>query len=248
MNIDRKEKIKISIACIILVLIISVVFAIVIKYQVDGETNMAFNLSKITIISTAEGTTLKSEDENVRWNEQINQSNDIYLFIDKNEEYKKDAVIENVTIENIKIVKAPSKGTVKTYMPSVNAARIFEYDDRFLVTDSLTYKGAKVSNEKTLEICNQGGRVAVRIANTNLDTYTSNDDAEIKHDGTLITKTGTTQEEIQFKVTFDLIICVNKIKYKTNISLDLPSGNILEEGRSQIEITDLKDTVFKRIS
>ena len=214
MDIDKEEKIKRSIACIILAIIVSVVLMIVIKYQVDGETNMPFSLKKITIISTAEGTALENI-EDMRWNEQINQSNDIYLFIDKNEDYKKNAVIDNAVIENVKILKSPNKGTVKTYMPSSNDGRIFEYNDRFLVDNSLTYKGAKVSNEKTLEVCNQGGRVAIRIANVNLATYTSNDDEQINHDGTLIAKTETTNEDIQFSVGFDFIISINNIKYKT---------------------------------
>ena len=80
MDINKKNKIINSIAFIILVFIISIVIAIVIRYQVDGEANMPFELKKITIISTAEGQSLETNEESSRWNEQINQSNDIYFF------------------------------------------------------------------------------------------------------------------------------------------------------------------------
>ena len=248
MDINKKNKIINSIAFIILVFIISIVIAIVIRYQVDGEINMPFELKKITIISTAEGQSLETNEEFSRWNEQINQSNDIYFFIDKNNNYNKQAVIESVKIENISTETKPVKGTIKAYMPSSNEGRTFEYDDRFCIQDSLTYNGAKISNEKALEICNQGGRCAIRIANVNLGTYESNDAEEIKHDGTLISKANIANSEIYFSIKFDFIIVINKIKYKTNITLELPNGNIIEEGTSQIEITDLKNIVFKRIS
>lgn len=249
MNIKNKETIKNCIAIAILIIIISVVIAIVIKYQVDGEKNMPFELSKITIISTAEGMQGKmvEGEENTKWNLALNQSNDIYLFIDKNENYKKTETIESVTIENINITKTPKKGNIKVYMPNSSDGRRFIYDDAFLVTEKLTYKGATASNEKTLEIGNQGGKVLIRFANTDIDTYKSNDDVEIIHDGTLIAKTNTTNDDLSFSVSFDFIISTGKIKYKANISLELPNGNIIEEGTTQIEKTNLSDIVFKRM-
>ena len=46
---------------------------------------------------------------------------------------------------------------------------------------------------------------------------------------------------------FDLIIELeNNVKLKTKIDLELPAGNILENGIETIEETNMK-TVFKRI-
>ena len=36
--------------------------------------------------------------------------------------------------------------------------------------------------------------------------------------------------------------------YKGTIKMDTPSGDIVQEGQSNIEITDFKDVVFKRVS
>lgn len=245
MNIKKKETIKHCIATSFLLIAICIVIIIIIKYQVNGEKNMPFQLSKITIISTAEGIQNNSNLD-VKWNMDINQSNDVYFFIDKNNKTTETSKIKSVTIENIQITD-PLKGTIKTYMPNSAEGRRFVYDDNFLVKDKLEYKGAKASNEKNLEIGNQGGNFSIRFANTNVATYSSNDDTEIVHNGSLIKKAGLKNEEIKFKVNFDLIIQIDQIKYKANIDLELPYDDILEKGTTQIEKTNMQDIVFKRM-
>lgn len=247
MEIRKKEIIKRCVWIASVIVGIIVVGLIILKYQVVGETNMPFKLSKITTISTAEGIQNDDNTQEFKWNINVNQSNDIYFFIDKNENYQKQAVIDAVSIENIKTVQAPSKGNIKVYMPNSGNGRKFVYDDAFLVNNKLTYQGSKESNEKALQIGNQGGKILIRFANTNIGTYKSNDDTEIKHDGTLITKIGATKEEIQFKVNFDFVIKIDNIKYKANITLDLPCENILEKGMAEKEKTDMNNIVFKRM-
>ena len=78
-----------------------------IKYEVEGDKNMPFNLSKIVIVSTAEGVETKGKS---KWNFNVYQNNDLYFYIDKNNEYLGDSTyIEKVRIENIQITKAPEK-------------------------------------------------------------------------------------------------------------------------------------------
>ena len=48
-------------------------------------------------------------------------------------------------------------------------------------------------------------------------------------------------------MSFDFIISRGKIKYKAKINLNLPYGDILTEGTSQIEKTELRDIIFKRM-
>lgn len=54
------------------------------------------------------------------------------------------------------------------------------------------------------------------------------------------------EEEIKFSVSFDMIIVINNIKYRANISLDLPYNNITEEGITKLEIDGAENFVFKR--
>ena len=57
----KKQTIKLCIAIIIFAIIIILVAAIIIRYQVEGDKNMPFNLSKIIMVSTAEGNEAEGE-------------------------------------------------------------------------------------------------------------------------------------------------------------------------------------------
>ena len=176
--------------------------------------SLPFKLSKIIIVSTAEG--VEQEKTNKKWNFNIFQNNDIYFYIDKNEEFKteKQMYIESISIENIRIVKAPKIGEVITYMPNSSEGRLYDYSEDYIVDERLKYKGGARSNSKILEIGNQGGNATIRFSNTNIGKYESDEDEQIIHDGTLIKKIEKTTDHIKFTVAFDFIITINKNKYK----------------------------------
>lgn len=248
MDIKRKETIKFFIAILILLLIVCIVISVVIRYQVAGETNMPFKLSKITVISTAEGEQNAENKEQTKWNLDINQNNDIYISITKNENIKKTSVINSVTIENISISEKPAVGDIKIYMPNSGDGRRFIYDESFLVEKSLTYTGGRETDEKSLTIGNQGGTISIRVSNCNVGSYISNEDAEIIHDGTLINRINIPNDNIKFSISFDLNITIDNIKYKANISLDLPYKDITQEGITKIDLeADEQKWVFKRV-
>ena len=245
----RNVKQKIFHSVIISIIIIAILCVggmFVLRYQVEGESNMPFKLSKITIVSTAEGN--ENEGAKEKWNMSIYQNNDIYFSIEKNDKYNKEELIDNISIENIKIIQNPELGEIQVFMPNSSEGRLFSYSEDTIVKDNkLTYKGASKTNNKSLEIGNQGGTAVIRFANTKIGDYVSDDDEEIKHDGTMLTKTQATNENIKFKVNFDLIINLKNAKYKANISLDLPcEENLLEKGTCSKEITD--NFIFKRIN
>lgn len=246
----KKQIIKLSIAITAFAIIIILVATVMIRYQVEGDKNMPFNLSKIILISTAEGNEKEEDDkEKQRWNFDIEQNNDVYFYIDKNEEYKgKEKTIKGVVIENINITKAPNKGEIKVFMPNSVDGRIYENSDEFVVNESLEYKGGTESNPKTLEIGRNGGSALIRFSNVGIGEYTSNKDKQITHDGTLLNKVDVSTEDAAFTVNFDLVIKVDNCKYRANISLDMPCGNITEEGTCSIEKTDMSDVIFKRES
>lgn len=240
----KKQMIKLCIAISVIMIILIVVVAIMIKYEVEGDKNMPFNLSKIVIVSTAEG--IESEGKN-KWNFNIYQNNDLYFYIDKNENYQgNNTYINKVRIENIQILDIPQVGEIKAYMPNSVAGRLYSYDDTYIIEDKLEYRGAAQSNPQTLEVGNQGGNIILRFCNTNLGQYSSNEDTEIIHDGTLLEKLNLTQENICFTVSFDFIIEVTNCEYKANIKLNLPYGNILENGTESLEKTNMDDVIFKR--
>ena len=244
---EKKHVIKSYLGLSALVIIFILVAISIMKYEVEGEKNMPFLLSKIMVISTAEGVSKEEVQEGQKWNLDVMQDNDVYITINKNEEYKKEDMIEKVILENIKITKVPKKGTVKIYMPNSSAGQVYEFKQEYEVIDRLEYNGAMQSNPKTLEIGNQGGMIQIRFANTYLGEYVSSNDDVIKHDGTLISKTDANLEDLQFSVNFDLIIKTKNESYKANINLDFPQGDIINEGTGTMTKDDVSNIIFKRI-
>lgn len=244
-----KSAIKAGIAITVLVITIVMVITIMIQYESEGEKNMPFELSKITIVSTAEVTevTAKESDE-PNWNLNVIQNNDVYFSISKNEKYGKNEIIKNIAIQNIQVLKNPSIGNIVAYMPNSLDGRVFNYSDEYKIEEELKYKGASKSNTKTLEVGNQGGNILMSFCNVGLGTYDSKDDTEIKHDASLIEKMGNSDEDLKFKVSFDLIIELEKKSYKTTVTLDLPCEELIEKGTSSKEITDFEEIIFKRVN
>lgn len=240
----KKQMIKLSIATFVLIIILIIVGMLMIKYEVEGDKNMPFNLSKIVVVSTAEGV---EKEGKKKWNFDIYQNNDIYFYIDKNNDYiGNNTYMEKIRIENIQMIDEPQTGEIKAYMPNSTNGRIFSYDDKYMIKDKLEYNGATKSNTQTLEIGNQGGSALIRFSNVNLGKYSSNKDKQIVHDGTLLKKLNLKQEDITFTISFDFIIEVKHHEYKANIKLDLPYGDILEDGTESFEKTDMSDIIFKR--
>lgn len=247
MEAKDREKLKKYIAIIFLIMIVICALVIVVFYQINGEINMPYKISKIIYVSSAEGYE-KEGMTDTKWNMSISQLNDIYIFIEKNSEENVDKLIESVKIENIKITKSPKVGNVVSYMPGAGTSTLFKKEDRFAIKDSLEFKGSKENNLGLLQINSKGGNVVFRVSNENIGEYVSNEISEIKHDGTLLKLLEDfNYDDIKFKMSFDLIIKVDGINYKTTISLDLPIDDIRENGTTTHEKENIENIIFKRV-
>lgn len=238
-----KRVLHICISVLILVLISFVVGMLILKYQVEGETNLPFCISKIIVVSTSEGIDIEGEH---KWNFNIDQNNDIYIYIEKNSEYNKVESIKNIQIENFQINRLSNLGKENIYRPQNIGTTMLKNSEEYKI-DKLQYEGDIESDIKNLKISNQGGIVLFRYANQNIGTYFSDTEEEIKHEE-LLKKSKIKQDDLTATITFDMIINLNsRKKFKATITLNTPSGNIVEEGTTSTEITDLKDVIFKRI-
>lgn len=204
---------------------------------------MPFELTKISVISSSDG--ISKEAVDTRWNFDLYQYNDIYLYIDKNSDYDGTETITSVSINNI-VVEGQNSDKVKIYKPdSEEEQQIFKNEDDNVVQE-IVYTGGMESNLKKLEISNQGGLVSFRCSYDNLMEYAT-DDLEINNQQ-LLSKAGITNEQLQAKLTFDFKISTQSGKeYQTNISLDIPVGDVVGQGTTSQEITDMSDFIFKRI-
>ena len=245
-NKNMKKIIRMATIMFIAILILIIVVLLILKYQVEGEKNMPFELSKIMVISTAEG--INKEENTTTWNLNIVQNNDIYIEISKNKNYKETEIIDKITLDNFKVIKAPEIGDITIYRPTSEENKTYDNIEENIIKDKLEYVGSTETNIRNLELANQGGMILLRYSLNNVSEYYSEEDTEIKHDGTLLAKTNISIEQIQCEVEFDLTIQLKSgISYKGTINLKLPSGNIVEQGISNIEIENFDDVVFKRL-
>ena len=242
-NLDKKIFHIIMIIVIIFV-ILCIAGILILRYQVEGETNMPFEISKIYIVESVEG--IENQGTPEKWNLNVNQNNDIYIYIEKNSNYRKTEIIEEVQIKNIITNKQNEKGKLNLYKPVLDEKRMFINSPENEITE-ITYKGDLKTNIQEQKISNQGGKIAFRYGINNISQYISETDEQIDH-SQLLKLTNLTQEDLKTNITFDIIIKLTSgKKYQATINLDVPADEIIEKGTVGKEITELEDIVFKRI-
>lgn len=242
-SFSRKRTIHAFVVIFILIMVILISALLMFRYHVEGEKNLPFELKKINVISTAESSI--SQDEEKLWHAKILQKNDIYFVIEKNIDYKKDEAIKKVRFENFQITKENENMIVEIYRPTISTST-YNYSEEYKI-QALEYIGGQSTNTETLQINNQGGLIGFSIVANNLGEYTFSENEKVPSDGRLLERADIKAEEINFKVSFDLIIeTESNHKFKSNIILDLPTGNILQDGVGSLEDTELKNVIFKR--
>lgn len=243
-NSNFRKVIRKSIFSFIIVLIAVIIGLIILKYHVEGEQNMPFDLAQVLVVSSAEGYQ-NEESKNNKWDVKVYQTNDIYLNLKKNKNYKETEIIKSVEIKNINIDEKPIVGKIGIYVPD-GENQVYNYKEENKINSGIIYTGDLKSNIKDLKISNQGGTVIFRVANETGKNYVSNED-EIKHDGTLLNKVGITNDQIKFRISFDVAINLESgITFTGRIDLNLPEGDITSQGVSNLDKRDKKDIVFKR--
>ena len=224
----KKSTQKIINRIIFIVIIFAILCGIgiyILKYEVQGETNIPFEITKIAIAQSV---------------------NEIYIDLEKNSRYNKTEIIKDVTINNIKINKTDSIGETKIYKPVEDEKVMFKNTNEN-ETEEIVYTGEMESNIKQQKISNQGGIIAFRYAINNLSNYISNENEEVDY-GKLLQLTNIKEENIKTTISFDFIITLTtNRKYQTNIQIDIPAKEVIEKGVAGIELTEFNNLIFKRI-
>lgn len=242
-NINKKI-FHIIMIIIIIFVILCTAGILVLRYQVEGEVNMPFKITKISIIESVEG--IETENVSEKWNLNINQNNDIYVYVEKNANYGKTEIIDEIQINNITINKQNDKGQIKLYKPVVDEKRMFINNVENEIKE-LTYKGDLESNIKEQKISNQGGIIAFRYSINNISQYISQQDEQVDH-SKLLKLTNIKPEELATNLSFDIIMKLTSGKnYQTTINIDIPTDEVIEEGIYGKDITDMDNIIFKRI-
>lgn len=243
-SFSKKRIIHIYVIIFIIAIILISACILMFKYHVEGEKNLPFNLKKINIISTAESS--MSADEEGIWHAKILQKNDIFFVIEKNSNYKKEEAIKKISFENFKIEKSNEDMIISIYRPTSSTDK-YIYSEEYKIENSLEYQGGLTTNTEVLQINNQGGLIGFSVTSDNIGEYVFAENEILPSDGRLLAKANVNSDNIKFKLSFDMIIeTEGDHKFKANITLDLPTGNILEEGVGTLKDTELTNVVFKR--
>ena len=244
-EITNKKSFHLIVISVIFITLFFILGITILNYNENGETSMPFNISKISIISTSEG--IDKESQENKWAFDLNQNNDIFIYIKKNDSYGKTETIKSVVLDNFHIEKQNEKGEMKIFKPdSTSETQIFTQKQEN-EQNSIEYVAGTQSNFKNLQILNQGDKLAFRYSNSNITSYESNAEEEINH-AELLKKAGVTLDDLKGTLYFDLTINLDSGKiFKGTLKLELPVGDIIENSQQSLEITDFSDVVFKRI-
>lgn len=142
----KKSTQKIINRIIFIVIIFAILCGIgiyILKYEVQGETNIPFEITKIAIAQSVNG--IENEGHQEKWNFNVSENNDIYIYLEKNSRYNKTEIIKDVTINNIKINKTDSIGETKIYKPVEDEKVMFKNTNEN-ETEEIVYTGEMESN------------------------------------------------------------------------------------------------------
>ena len=242
MNKKFIKRLLFGILCVVAVIACCFV---VIQYDVEGDKSMPFEIEKILMVSTVDG--IKNEDAENLWNISLSQVNDLYIYIEKTENAKKETIKE-IKLDNFSVIRPSGLGDTKIYKPTGELNSLYLQSKENHIEGEIIYVGDKLDNLKNGTISNIGGTIGFRYAIENLGKYVSNEDTEIVYNGSLLKKVGIELSQVQSTLSFDMTIKTSdKINYKGTIELTAPAGDIGEEGSSNVEITDFENVVFKRV-
>lgn len=244
----KRKKVHLMIIAGIIIFLFIVSGLIIWRYQIKGENNLPFRISKMIVISSAEGNEIPAPEgeAKTKWNFEVSQINDIYFQMEKNNnknDDKKDN-IKSITFENIKIENAQEPEKFKLYRGN-SEAKIVE-DDSHAINGNLSFSISNENDMENLKMSSAGGVILLRSVNQNIGELRNNDDAVV-HDGTMISQAQINSDSLKYTLSIDVVYETEKnIKYRGTIKISLPVGNLETEGKGEFEKTDFSDVIFKR--
>ena len=246
MKTNTKNIIKRSLFIAFLLIIITIVISIVIRYDVEGEKTLPYSISEIHIVSHTSANDNETKAEGVYWDINLKEDNNIFIRLEKNDSETKETIKE-VKINHFVVSKSSKVGQIKIYRPTGDLGTdLYKYSEQDYLNSEIIYTGDKSDDYKKLDIRNEGGTIAFRISLEDLGNYTSND--EVTYNGSLLSEIGITNEDIAFSISFDLTITLdNNVSFVGTFNLDLPAGDVINENEPYIKLTDFSNVIFKRI-
>lgn len=243
-NLKKKKVTTIFVFCLILLLIF--LGFVWIKYEVEGAKGLPFKIEEILVVSTADGKRIINKKKDVKIDKfEVSQVNDVFIKIKEKDKENTNTNIRKISITNFNIIKKPNKGEIIVLEPTGDISQMFLNSNVNFIDSSIEYKGAIIDNFEKLETSLNGGTIAFRIENK-LGSYNVKKDEVLKYNSTLLNKFVKSLDEINFQISFDLIIELdNGFKYATTIMLDKPLEDIFKEDKTVVK-ENIEKISFKK--
>ncbi|MCL2354880.1 MAG: hypothetical protein FWC68_03230 [Oscillospiraceae bacterium] len=242
-KVFNRKTIHLYVITISLIAVFIVVGLIMLRYSVEGERNLPFEIKEINVISTASG--IQQRDDYGYWYTELFKKNDIYFEIAKNPGHSREETISRIVFENFRIEKYNDTGNSIIYRQYEKG--VYRYTEEFIIEDRLEYIGSMNTNIRELQINNQGGLIGFSVVIKEMGQYFFETNEAFVMDGTMLNRAGVSLEDITMTLYFDIIIEIGSgNRFRAEYRIDLPAGNILEEGMVHTEITDSSRVVFRR--
>lgn len=259
------KRIKILIAIIIVLLIVSIGSYFFIQYQKNENEKLeraktVFNISQLIIYSSADATQNDTNKEPI-WNLNLYQYTNIGIKINNQNDYtgeKNKNAIKELYIDNIQILEKPILGNLNFYYLNpldFSKGNIIEEN---LITDNLNYDvldfGVSLDSSKP-QINKDAGIVSLQIINKDIynDFIISDISAPVTFDGSLLKRSNLDLNNLKYKISFDINI-VNNLdeKFKCTVLIDCPiekedSEESISNGFIVVDESNLENYKFIRV-
>ena len=175
MKANTKNILKKSLFLAFILITITIVASIVIRYMVEGEKALPYSVSKILITSHVYAKDNDEKAENAIWDINLKENNNLYIYIDKTDKETTET-IQEVKIGNFKVLNTPKVGNIKVYRPTGDLGNhLYEYSEQNYLKGDIVYTGATIDTLKNLEIRNEGGMIGFQISLEDIGNYISNE-------------------------------------------------------------------------
>ena len=121
---EKKALIKKIVFITAILIIITLAIFSVIKYQVEGEQTLPYEIEKVLVTSMVEGDMIEGT-ENL-WAIDVSQANDVFIYVKQKEKTK--IAISNILIDNFKINNNLQIGNMKILRPTGEHKTLYKYN------------------------------------------------------------------------------------------------------------------------
>jgi hypothetical protein len=210
--------------------------SIIEKYDLEIASqleNSPFEIEKIILFSSASGINKNTNFQNSNWLLDIFEYTDIAIYFSQPENLDVTNTVQNLSISNIKLNVESEKYTPSLYYLDANNFGTDSFLDDNKIENNLEFSVLNFDNANNSIMYNTpvffadlSNPITLKFTNTLLTNYSLENTEKLIFDGSLISKTPLSLENLKASLSFDINITnYNNENYYTNVIINIPTEN-----------------------